>query len=230
MNFNFHETAQGTQMPPAPAPGGDLMAPVREALAAYDEQIDKMVALAEAMEIKDDASNEQAVRMAAQAKRLNGAIEDARTAFVKPHNEHVKQVNCLSKVYQGRLAQIETGLKRKISVYSQEKELERRKQEEAARKAQAEVQAKINAEAKAAGVEPVKIEAPAVPAQDKVVRTEAGTASQRKVWKFEVMDPAAVPRAYLLVDEKSIREAVKMGVREIPGVRIYEETETIIRA
>jgi hypothetical protein len=30
-----------------------------------------------------------------------------------------------------------------------------------------------------------------------------------------------VPRAYLIVDEKKIREAIKMGVTEIPGIRIF---------
>ncbi len=231
MDFNFHNNPHPPQMPPVSTAGGAMdLDEVREAMAVYDKQIDGMVAQAEALKIIDDDSNATAVSMAAQAKRLNNAIEDARTGFVKPHNEFVKQVNGLAKVYQGRFGAIEAGLKRKISVYSQEKELERRKQEEAARKAQAEIQAKIDAEAKAAGVEPVKIEAPAVPVQSRVVRTEAGSASQRKVWKFEVTDPAAVPRSYLLVDEKSIREAVKMGVREISGVRIYEETETVIRA
>lgn len=53
--------------------------------------------------------------------------------------------------------------------------------------------------------------------------------STRKVWKAEVIDDAAVPRDYLVVDEKAIRAAVKSGVREIPGVRIYSVDEMAVR-
>jgi len=52
-----------------------------------------------------------------------------------------------------------------------------------------------------------------------------GSAVGRMVWKFEVQDPAQVPRAYLAVDEKAIRTAVGAGVRDIPGVRIFQEEQ-----
>jgi hypothetical protein len=52
----------------------------------------------------------------------------------------------------------------------------------------------------------------------------AGT-SMRTVWKFEVTDPALVPREYCSVDETKIRKvvtALKEGA-SIPGVRVYSE-------
>ena len=61
-------------------------------------------------------------------------------------------------------------------------------------------------------------------------RTESGTlAYQVKNWKFEIVDADIVPRQYLTVDEKKIREAVDMGLRDLPGVNIYEHTETRFR-
>ncbi len=50
-----------------------------------------------------------------------------------------------------------------------------------------------------------------------------------KVWKFEVTDANQVPREYLEVDETKIRKAVGSGMRSIPGVRIYEDTQLRIR-
>ena len=44
-----------------------------------------------------------------------------------------------------------------------------------------------------------------------------------------VVDPMTVPREYLVVDEKAIRAAVRAGVREIAGVRIYEDVEMAVR-
>lgn len=62
----------------------------------------------------------------------------------------------------------------------------------------------------------------------KTVEKNAVTGA-RKVWKFEVLDPDEVPRKYLVVDEKLVRDAVKVGIRDIGGVRIYEETEIALR-
>lgn len=53
------------------------------------------------------------------------------------------------------------------------------------------------------------------------------TASRK--WVHEVIDPAAVPRQYLMVNDAAIKAAVAGGLREIPGVRIYEDVRTSIR-
>lgn len=50
-----------------------------------------------------------------------------------------------------------------------------------------------------------------------------------KRWAFEITDAAQVPREYLMVDEKKIREAVTNGERIIPGVRIYQSESLTIR-
>jgi len=50
-----------------------------------------------------------------------------------------------------------------------------------------------------------------------------------KRWTFEVQDANQVPREYLTVDEKKIREAVQAGARTIPGVRIYQSESIALR-
>jgi hypothetical protein len=49
--------------------------------------------------------------------------------------------------------------------------------------------------------------------------------STREVWLFEVTDPAAVPREYLVVDESKIRKVVGAlkGDTRIAGVRVYSD-------
>ncbi len=47
----------------------------------------------------------------------------------------------------------------------------------------------------------------------------------RKSWTFEVTDPALVIRELCSPDEKLIREAVKNGLREAPGIKIFEKTD-----
>jgi len=198
-------------------------------LLGADAALEVWTKEAEALEVKDDSGQTAAVELAGRAKKLAKQIEKARKEWVGPFNERVKAINSLCKGYQGPLKQIETGLKAKIGDYGRRKELERRKAEEAARKAKEEAQAKLDAEAKEANVEPVTLPEPVIPRQTGPVRTEVAAASQRKVWKFEVEAPDDVPREYLTVDERAIREAVKAGVRSIAGVKIYEHTETVIR-
>jgi len=55
------------------------------------------------------------------------------------------------------------------------------------------------------------------------------TATAQTVWKAEVVDPAAVPRQFLMVNEAAIKAAVAGGMREIPGVRIFEDVRTVVR-
>ncbi len=65
-----------------------------------------------------------------------------------------------------------------------------------------------------------------LPVNGHKVDTVKGTT---KRWVFEVTDPNAVPREYLEVNETAIRKAVQGGIREIPGVRIYQDTSLSLR-
>ena len=50
--------------------------------------------------------------------------------------------------------------------------------------------------------------------------------STRQDWDFEVMDAAAVPREYLVVDEVKVRQIVRAmkGETNIPGIRVFSKT------
>lgn len=64
--------------------------------------------------------------------------------------------------------------------------------------------------------------------QSKTVHSENGATTFKKVTDFEVTDPTQIPREYMQVNVPAIRKAVKSGVKNIPGVRIFE-TETVNR-
>ncbi len=88
---------------------------------------------------------------------------------------------------------------------------------------------KAEEEAKKNEVQAPVVVAPVVQEAPRVTRTESGSASQRKVWTFEVVDASAIPREYLMVDEKKVRDSVRMGTRSISGIRIYEDVTTVFR-
>jgi hypothetical protein len=56
------------------------------------------------------------------------------------------------------------------------------------------------------------------------------TAYVRKTWTFEVIDLNRVPREYMSLDVEVVRDAiVKDGVRDIPGLRIYQSETLRVR-
>jgi len=46
----------------------------------------------------------------------------------------------------------------------------------------------------------------------------------RKAWTFKVKDLSLVPAEYMMLNEAAVRAAIRDGVREIPGLEIYEDT------
>lgn len=58
---------------------------------------------------------------------------------------------------------------------------------------------------------------------------EDGTLTCKTVWDFEVEDPKSVPKEYLKVDDDAIEDAIKKGIRNIPGVKIFSYETTNLR-
>jgi hypothetical protein len=80
-------------------------------------------------------------------------------------------------------------------------------------------------------VEAPTVIAPVVQEEKRTVRSETGSSSyQAKRWKGDIYNPTLVPAAYCTPDQKKIDEAIKAGVRGIPGVRIFEDVEVRFRA
>jgi hypothetical protein len=53
--------------------------------------------------------------------------------------------------------------------------------------------------------------------------------STRSVWRWSVFDSGTVPREYCEPSTTRINEAVANGVRAIPGIRIFEDSEVRVR-
>jgi hypothetical protein len=212
----------------APANPYDL-APVRAQLQPFEDRLAAVAADASALEVKDEASNQTAAETLAVAKRLTKDLDAARKAIIGDADGYVRAVNNLAKALKDKLDGIARILTPKMSRYATLQEQARRAEEARRQKEAADLQKRLDAEAKKAGTEPVKVEAAPTPVPQGPVRTAAGTVQTRKVWKFEVEDAAQVPREFLIVDEARIRQAVRDGVREIKGVRIFEDTQIVTR-
>jgi hypothetical protein len=63
------------------------------------------------------------------------------------------------------------------------------------------------------------------------VKTDETTLYSRKVWKWETQDVTKVPDKFCkrYVDGAKVDLAVKNGMREIPGIKIFQEEEMVSR-
>jgi hypothetical protein len=205
------------------------VAPVRDALKVYEAECNRMKQIAQDHQVVDEESNRSAIEMAAQAKRLGKTVEDLRLEKVRPYQAYTKAIGNLAKIYTDTADMIERTLKGKINSYLA---AERMKKAEAERRAQEEarkLQAQLDQEAKEKGLPQVEVPLPVLPQKMDPVRTEEGSASQRKDWKWQVVSPDEIPREYLALDSVAVNKAVRAGVRSIPGIKIYQEESVQIR-
>jgi hypothetical protein len=215
--------------PPAARDPFDV-APVRDALKAYEAEVASMKQTAENHQVVDDESNRSAVEMAAQAKRLAKLIEDMRKEKVGPYQQYTKAVTNLAKVYTDVLENIERIiLKPKINAYLSKLKLERLEAERRAQEEARRLQERLDAESAEKNLPRVEVQMPVLPQKQEPVRTEEGSASQRADWKWKLVDIAQVPREYLVIDSVALNKAVRAGARVIPGIEIYQEESVQIR-
>ncbi len=70
--------------------------------------------------------------------------------------------------------------------------------------------------------------------QRQVAIAQHSTDGIRKVWTFRIDNLSEVPREYLMLNEKKVREAIRSGERHIPGlarpgITIFQKQQTVYR-
>jgi hypothetical protein len=190
----------------------------------YRHRIEEMKRDASAFEVVDAGTNDLAVTMMGQARRLSKAISDLKDQKLKPHNEFRTNLISFAKVFSTPLEDVVKTLKGKTEHFAYQEILKQRAREKAEREAAEARQKALDAEAAAAGVETVIL--PQIPVdQERQVKTRTETGSSLSItlaWQGTVIDDALVPKEYCSPDQKKIDQAIQSGVREIPGVEIKE--------
>lgn len=223
------EIASGTEVIVRVAP--------TEREAKLVDKIGVMVEQAERAEVKDIESAEKAADLAKWFRVLIKKIDEERTILVKPLNDHVKMINGRFKNSVVRLEAGQATIDRKILAFKVEEEkrlkaeaAERRRLEEEAAIKRAE---ELEAAGKGTEANAVIENAAAAPAPVAKVGTMRGSygavATVRQVWTFEIDDISKVPADYLEVKSSAVNQAIRDGVREIPGLRIYQKDSMTVR-
>jgi transcription termination factor NusB len=61
------------------------------------------------------------------------------------------------------------------------------------------------------------------------IDTEEGSMTRKRRWDFTYIDEESIPHSYMIPDKKKIQDAIKAGIRDIPGVDIFETEEICFR-
>lgn len=213
----------------AVAPAEFDLAPVQVKIYLFQDAVNQLLEEAKTLVVHDAATKEKAVSLATMAKAKWDEIEKVRNEWLAPHRTFTKSVNNLAKLFQEPLKKTENLLRTKVTQQNNRDKIELARQQAQIQAQAAELQQAAEAEAAMSNMPAPTIVTPVLPDAPPIVRTAHGSASSTKTWSFDIEDADKIPREYLFVDEKKIRNAVKAGVREIPGVRIFEKESTRFR-
>ncbi|MFN3327783.1 MAG: hypothetical protein ACK40U_02865, partial [Fervidobacterium pennivorans] len=198
-------------------------------IASAKVQIDALAKACQTLTVVDDYSLEKGKELAKEAKRIENFIEEKRKEATKPLLERKKQIDDFAKMLTANLNNAVKSLRQQIQKYEEEKERRRieelrRLEEERRRKEEELLQAqKQNDVSQFEKIQELQ------QFEQKVSQLSEKSSSLRMVWTFEVVDINAVPREYLVLDETAVRRAIQAGIREIPGLKIYQKPLLYIR-
>lgn len=173
-----------------------------------------LIGIAEELEVNTKPDAETASEYVKMISSTLKEIEKKRKEFTQPINESLRRMNASFKEISDPLERAKRQLSGKIVAWQTE-------QQAAAEKARREAEEKerrINDKLKAQGVqEKVTLPIPKEP------ENKLGEAHFREMWTFEIEDESLIPRDFLTVDFKKINAAIREGVREIAGVKVYKK-------
>lgn len=201
---------------------------------------------AKLISITDAVSYDSAVRF---LKEVNTKLKDfksQREKYIKPMKDSIKAIDEKLKEPIKLLEETDTTLREKLNSYlsevrKREEErliLERKKAEEDAireidkleqTKAQAGEYDEVTQKAIQRTIENKQNKAIEATVLDNKINLSTNSASVSMVWDFEVTDKSSLPLEYLKIDEVAIRNAVRNGERNIPGVKIYQKPQLSLR-
>jgi type I site-specific restriction endonuclease len=183
-------------------------------IQTLEKQVSPLVKQAGGYTINSVEAVDEASLFLKKVKDTERNLEIKRQEFTAPLNQSLKAINKTFRELRTPLEQARHLLTNKILTWKRA-ETERLAKEEARRRAIQEAHEKAGHEVKA----PVVLERP---------ENKIGNTQTRKVWTFAVVDFSKVPDDFKVINPKEVNISIHMGVRNIPGIKIYQEEQLSI--
>ena len=194
------------------------MTQIKSMFKNADTAISGMVTVAEDLKVTGSESRDIAIEMGTQSKTMMRILDEKRKEIKQPYLKFGQELDGLMRPIKKMLDDIQNGLLKKIKCQLDAENKRKADQE----KNRLEVEAALNPAFEKPDLEIVTQNSKPVIESKHV--TESGSASLKKVWKFKVNNIDEIPSGYLMVNESAIELAIERGIREIPGIEIYEDS------
>ena len=185
---------------------------IRE-IEEFSYHVDEVATSLRLMLVDNAADASIATNKCQLAKDLYHKIEMRRKALIEPSRKFISNVNDASRYLTDQLSNAIEETKVKLAVYKKKEEQENIDKMEAFKELAKDLGISVNLYSN----------------PETVIRASGATASTKSKYTFEVKEEHLVPVKYMMVDEKKIKHAIAMGIREIPGIEIKEEKTMMIR-
>jgi hypothetical protein len=177
--------------------------------------------------VTDDASYEEACGLLKTAVSYRKRVEEFFAPTLRTANDLVKRVREAKATLMDPVEAVEDWLRKETARHQREATLAHLKAEQDRRiEDERNVEVAI-AEAQAEGRKPI---VPLPPPPPPVLARKVAGVAHRVVWKWRVKDLAAVPRDYMVLDEKLLNEIARTRKDQaaVPGIEFYADTTTSV--
>ena len=225
---------------PAISRGFDTRAVMAD-LKALELKCKDLINEANALEITTAAEKLDATNLSGGLQELVKQVKKKCEDFLEPHKKVTSAINGPKKRITEAATTAKNIVNQKIIQYGKQEEINQARQQKIIDEQTAQLQEKLKVQAKELKIEAPKVAPIQAPKPVTIVRGDSGASVYtRKGWKCEIVDPDKVPFALKGKDGKEkfrlcipsmklLNQAFKMGVREIPGCRIYEDETPVTR-
>lgn len=180
-------------------------------VAAIKGQTTRMQAQVEALEIKDDATQQTASELRSRIKTYERAMAKEKKEWLDPINVLRNKIFSVFRPFEAQVAQAIKAVDTKIIGYQELKEKEAREQE-------AKLQARVDKGTLKPETALRKMEDVDVP--DTMIESTHGKTIIQERRDVEIVDLAKIPREYLLVDMVLLRNAMLVEGKQVPGAKV----------
>jgi len=150
-------------------------------------------------------------------------IEAKRTSFTAPLNQSLKEINASFKKMVEPIKYAKDELTTRLMSWRRQEQA--RIDAERAKAVKEEERRRKIQEAHAAKGHVVKEDI--TPVLKPMPFSVNDTTKVQKRWTYEIEDSSIIPRDYMVVDGPAITRAIRDGVRDIPGVKIFQKETAI---
>lgn len=189
--------------------------PLHQLEGAFLRTLGHMLSHAKSLIVDGEESFREITALYTKAREWKGAIEDKRKALGAPLRKQIASINDKAAELAAPLDEIIDVANQKTAAYQRLLEEQKRAKDEEIRLA--------------AQLFEVPADEVYIAPLEKNVKGDGAMMVTKTEKRFRVVDIAKVPVKYLTVNERAVEVDLNLGLAEIPGIEIYEETTTQLR-